>query len=369
MIETIHLTNVLAFAELSLPIRPLTLLSGANSAGKSSILHALALLRQSNDARMLPASLLLNGDFVELGIGRDLLHAESIEIKGTDEVSLVIDIESSGNRARWQAAYEQGSDVLELRGRPTPNTVDGLFAAGFQYLKADRIVPQVTYPKSHEAVAVERRLGPKGEHAPNYLRVHGEELASCVPAIHPEGSSKRLLDQTNAWLANLSPGTSMDVVDVEGTDYVRLRFERLGAQVKTNPHRATNVGFGLTYALPVVVGCLTASQGSLLLVENPEAHLHPRGQALLGRLCALAAAGGAQVIVESHSDHVLNAIRLCVKRDELAAENAIMHFFDRERGVLQPRISTVEVSPDGMIDSWPKGFFDQWDDAIEELLD
>lgn len=369
MIQAIDLVNVLAFAELSLPTRPLTLLTGANSAGKSSTLHALALLRQSSDARTLPASLLLNGDFVELGVGRDVLHGEPVEIKGTEEVSLVIEVESAGGRARWQAAYEQDADVLELRGEPSPSMPDGLFTAGFQYLKADRIVPAVTYPKSHEAVTVKRLLGPQGEHAPNYLRVYGEEPVASETVIHPGASSRLLLDQTNAWIDDLSPGTSMDVIDVEGTAYVRLRFRRQGAQVKTDPHRATNVGFGLTYALPVIVACLTASSGSLLLIENPEAHLHPRGQVLLGRLCALAAAGGAQVVVESHSDHVLNAIRLCVKRGELAAKSTIMHFFDRERGVLQPRLSTVEVGPDGMIDSWPKGFFDQWDDAVEELLD
>jgi predicted ATPase len=112
-----------------------------------------------------------------------------------------------------------------------------------------------------------------------------------------------------------------------------------------------------------------AADQSLLLIENPEAHLHPRGQALLGRLCALAASGGAQVLVETHSDHILNGIRLAVKRGELDAASTIMHFFDRVPNVLQPRLSTVEVSPDGMIDQWPTGFFDQWEHSIEELLD
>jgi predicted ATPase len=105
------------------------------------------------------------------------------------------------------------------------------------------------------------------------------------------------------------------------------------------------------------------------LVENPEAHLHPRGQAILGRLCALCAAGGAQVLVETHSDHVLNAIRVAVKRDELASDSVILQFFTRKDGVLQPNLDTLWVEEDGMIPSWPPGFFDEWDQALDELLE
>ncbi|HMC49498.1 MAG TPA: DUF3696 domain-containing protein, partial [Solirubrobacterales bacterium] len=68
-------------------------------------------------------------------------------------------------------------------------------------------------------------------------------------------------------------------------------------------------------------------------------------------------------------DHVLNAIRLAIKNGELQSDRTIMHFFDRESGVLQPGLSTVEVNREGMIEEWPKGFFDQWDQAIEQLLD
>ena len=369
MIDRIKLTNYLAFRELSLATRNLTLLTGANSGGKSSILHSLAMLRQSAEAQTLPGALLLNGRLIELGLGGDVLHADPVAIEGHEEVLLGIGVELDQDLLHWTAAYDQSADVLTVKAEPAelPNT--SLFKPGFQYLKADRIVPQVTYPKSHEQVTVKRSLGPRGEHVANFLRVHGDEVVKCEAAVHPDGASPRLLDQTNAWLNSLSPGTSLDVADVEGTDFVRLRFRRAGPEVKTDPQRATNVGFGLTYALPVVVACLMAAEGDLLLMENPEAHLHPRGQALLGRLCALAASCGAQVSVESHSDHDRNAIRLAIKHGELQSDRTIMHFFDRESGVLQPGLSTVEVNREGMIEEWPKGFFDQWDQAIEQLLD
>ena len=370
MITLVTLTNFLAFRELDLDLRPLTVLSGTNSAGKTSVLHAFALLRQSQEAQTLPGAWLLNGHWIELGTGRDLQHSEPVEIDGVDGFSLSIELRSSDMQHRWIALYDAGADVLRLAGCSTSDCiVPGLFGPGFQYLKADRMVPAVTYPESHEAVSVHRTLGPSGEHAPNYLRVWGESTIECEAARHPSAPSMGLLDQTNAWMADLSAGTSLDAVDIEGTDYVRLRFRISGPEVRTEPHRPTNVGFGLTYALPVVISALMSSDHSLLLVENPEAHLHPRGQALLGRLCALAASGGAQVIVETHSDHVLNAVRLAVKRQELAATDVLLHFFSRTEDVLQPNKETIEVASDGMIERWPRGFFDQWDQAVEELLD
>jgi predicted ATPase len=368
LITQVHLENVLAFRSLEIEMRRLTLLSGTNSAGKSSLLHALALLRQSERARLLPLSLMLNGDLVELGTGRDVLHSEPAELPGISDVAFRVSLSTEEGRKAWLAIYEAGADVLALRDAPEVAEGGGLFSAGFQYLKADRIVPAVVYPKSHEAVTVQEFLGANGEHAPNYLRVHGERAVRCLAAAHREASGTTLLEQTNAWLGVLSAGTFLEVADVENTDFVRLSFQRSGPEVRTETHRATNVGFGLTYALPVIIGCLMASPGCLLLIENPEAHLHPRGQAVLGRLCARAAAGGAQVIVETHSDHVLNAVRLAVKHEEVPADDVVLQFFTRAERVLQPELTTLRIAADGMIPAWPPGFFDEWDRALDQIL-
>ncbi len=372
MITKIELQNVLAFRELEIEARPLTILAGTNSSGKSSLLHVMALLRQSSLAGSLPDALLLNGEFVELGTGRDLLHSEPADLPGIDGVALRIALASTDGSREWMAHYEPTADFLSMA--PTAATPDpaspigGLFEPGFQYLRADRIVPAVTFPKSHQAVHTQRFLGADGRHTPNYLRVHADELIGDRLAAQVDAASGRLFDQTNAWLADLAEGTSLEVADVDGTDFVRLVFRRAGPEVKTEPHRATNVGFGLTYALPIIVACLAAKPGSLILIENPEAHLHPRGQALLGRLCALCAAGGVQVFVETHSDHVLNAVRLCVKRGELSSDSVLFQFFTRTAGVLQPHLDTLTVTEDGMVPRWPDGFFDEWDRALNELL-
>lgn len=369
MIRGVSLANFLAFETLNLPMSPLTVLTGTNSAGKSSLLHALALLHQSDEARVLASGLMLNGELVELGTGIDVLHAEPRSLSGVEGVGILIELELSDRPAlSVTATYSRDADVLALASSAGIDGDAPVFAGGFQYLRADRIVPAVTYPKSHEAVAVRGWLGARGEHAANYLRVHGAAPSRCVEARHDSAVGPSLLDQVNAWLNVLSLGTSVSAADVEGTDYVRLSFTRTGPEVKTLPHRSTNVGFGLTYALPVIVACLDARASSVIVVENPEAHLHPSAQAALGNLCARAASGGAQLIIETHSDHVLNAVRLAVRNGVVAASDVAIHFFTRRDRVLQPEVQTLQVGSDGMLPSWPSGFFDEWDRAVDELL-
>jgi predicted ATPase len=194
-------------------------------------------------------------------------------------------------------------------------------------------------------------------------------LVENSDAIHSAGVTRGLLDQTNAWLGEIAPGTELEVADIAGTDFVRLAFHQQGADIRSGPQRATNVGFGLTHALPIIVACLTASRGDLLLIENPESHLHPSAQAAVGRLCGLATRSGAQVIVETHSDHVLNAIRLIVKDGALEEDDVLIHFFTRPNRALQPTYETTRIGPDGMIGYWPRGFFDEWDRAVDALLE
>jgi predicted ATPase len=152
------------------------------------------------------------------------------------------------------------------------------------------------------------------------------------------------------------------------TDLVRLEFSyRTGGAGYGASFRSTNVGFGLTHVLPVLVACLASKPGSLILIENPEAQLHPQGQVAIGKLLARVAAFGVQVIIETHSDHILNGIRLAVKNGELPPEKACFHFFTRtSKGNLE-RLSPI-IDRNGLMSEWPSGFFTQWDDTLVELL-
>ena len=104
----------------------------------------------------------------------------------------------------------------------------------------------------------------------------------------------------------------------------------------------------------------------MLIIENPEAHLHPRGQTQVGRLLALAACAGTQVIIETHSDHLLNGIRLAIYDGLLAPDDVMLHFFARSGSVSD--VKTPKLDRNGRLNYWPNGFFDEWDKNLELLL-
>lgn len=370
MIDQLTLQNFKAFEEIEIALGSITLLSGLNGSGKSSVIQSLGLLRQSFDANFLLAGdILLNGELVEIGTGKDVLYHDF----KTAEISIEL---SSGGQShptlmRWNAKVESDADVLSSESIFQDAQLGGisLFAQGFQFLRADRITPSVTLPKSQHAVRQQRFLGPRGEYTAHFLLEFGEEITvpKLVRAPHaPDAVS--LGAQVNAWMQEFSPGVRVEAAKVPMTDLVRLVYSYKGEGVSYGePLRPTNVGFGLTHALPIIVACLAAREGTLLVVENPEAQLHPRGQAGLGRLLALCAAGGVQVIVESHSDHVLNGIRLAIKDRLLDPEKAKLHFFSRKPG-LSSESESPTISVDGRLSYWPPGFFDQWEQSLDKLL-
>ena len=377
MLESLTLTNFKAFAHQELRLAPFTLLTGLNSSGKSSVLQSLALLRQSYESGDLApvgggeSGLLLNEELVQLGIGQDVRH-ESYDETGPH---ITLAVRGDGVSAQWSAVYEREADHLRLLpdkdggmdGREPAGLLPTLFGPGFQYLKADRVSPQVSYPRSHHAVSTRGFLGAHGEHTVNYLRAHQDDPVEASALVVPDTASVTLLGQTEAWMQKLCPGVSLEAAGIDGTDTVRLSY-RFGSGVsQSNRYRPTNVGFGLTYVLPIVVACLSAKPGTLILLENPEAHLHPQGQTWMAYLASAAAASGAQVVMETHSDHVLNGLRLRVKQGLLSADATAVHYF-RRKDQTSEVVSPV-IGPDGRLSEWPEGFFDEWENSLDQLLD
>lgn len=371
MKKIINIHNFKAFKSQDIELRPLTLLSGLNGSGKSTTLQAIALLRQSMDANGFANihGLLLNGELVELGTGADVLHDEHDD----EKISFKVNTEDSENYYIYEASYSNNSDVLSRivnfrRGDPIP----GLYENGFQYLKADRISPAASYPKSHHTVTERRFLGTRGEYTAHFLNQFRDERVVDKIRHHPSADSTHgLLTQVNAWLQEVSPGARVNIEEVPRTDFMRLEYS-YGSTAGIrggNPFRATNVGFGLTYSLPIIVACLAAEKGSLVMLENPEAHLHPQGQVAIGDLIARTAAAGVQIIVETHSDHVLNGIRIAVKEGIIPNTDVGLNFFKRSESSSQPTHAQPELSPNGRLSEWPDGFFDQWDKSLDRILD
>lgn len=374
MIDQLSLTNFKAFRSADIPLAPVTLLTGLNSSGKSSVLQSFVLLRQSYDSSTLFSSdggLLLNGDLVELGTGLDVLHEDFVPTPEAPAPLIGIGLRTTeGQTFNWSALYAAEQDVLTLHSASDAGRTKSVFnRRRFQYLKADRIAPATSYPKSHHQAIGLGFLGARGEHTVNFLRHHGRRPVGSKALRHPDAPTVNFLDHVVAWMQELCPGVNLDATEIPGIDAVRLSygFDGTAGLDSSSPRRPTNVGFGLTYALPIVVACLAAGPGSLILLENPEAHLHPRGQSRIAALVAAAAAAGAQLIVETHSDHVLNGLRLAVKNGVIPASATAVHYFRRDG--LRAEFVTPRIHDDGSLSDWPEGFFDEWENSLEQLLD
>jgi predicted ATPase len=369
MLKAVVVQNFKCFELATVPFRPLTLFSGLNSMGKSTVIQSLLLLRQSYSNQLLhKGRLSLNGELVRIGTGADALY----EWADVDELGFALDFDDAG-KAEFRFQYEEPADVLRLvSSLPRADFFRGnLFADGFRYLNAERVGPRSSYGMSDFAVRSLKQIGMQGEHTAHFLVEYGARLTTREQLRHPGVETASFLANVEAWLQEISPGAKLQITPYTGTDQVELRvLTSMKGQVSSKAYRSTNVGFGLAYVLPVITALLSADPGSLVIIENPEAHLHPRGQVQMGELMARASSAGVQVITETHSDHVLNGIRLAVHSGRITPDRVRLLYFGREANAsgITAKIFQPEIDADGRIDDWPEGFFDEFERSLEQLF-
>ena len=378
MLQEIKLTNFKCFESLRLACAPLTLLCGLNGMGKSSVLQALLVLRQSfASGELLQGRLILNGELSELGTGQDVLYEgagdEIVEFELHADASPYVD--ESPVPWRLSFGYSRTDDELRIMdvdrfagsepivSRPWDEIPP--LGGRLIYVNAERIGPRKFHHHS-AMLARQSALGPRGEYALNYLHARQSEFLPAVDPRCPDLSSGRLLDVVDIWLQEVTPGVHLQLETIQDADAILagFSFDRPG-DVETRRYRATNVGFGLSYVLPVLTGLL-ADAGTLCLLENPEAHLHPRGQTRLAELAVRASLAGVQVIAETHSDHFMDGVRIAVRNGLIQPEDVAFHYFARDGG--RTVVSSPQVGADGRLSEWPAGFFDQHEDNLIKLL-
>lgn len=369
MIRKIEVQNFKCFEHISVELSNLNLFSGINSMGKSTLVQVFLLLRQAYEQNALEKGIYLNGKYTNLGVGKDVLYADAKE----DRIGILIEDEK--NRLQAEYNYNGAADFLRLTNIVGADSLAdmSLFGSGFHYIAADRLGPQSSYEKSYFEVWENRQVGNHGEYAVHYLQTHELEDVENKSVLYDGGENTRLLKQVECWMGEITPGISLRMEEYGHSNRVGLTVHQAGS-MGADYFTAQNVGFGISYVLPVVVSLLKAKCGELLLLENPEAHLHPRGQRKMGELIARAAQGGVQIIVETHSDHILNGIRLCTKSGRINSDLVRLYYFTRQEieeekeCKIVPLIENPMLQADGRLSFWPDGFFDEWDKAIDDLF-
>ena len=374
MISRIKLKNFKCFEKLDLELTALNVLSGINSMGKSTVIQALLLLRQTFDIDSLDKGLHLNGELINIGTGYDVLYRNSNEDSFTISIDYKsIDAHFSDSTTKelhfdMNYKYKNNSDFQELVSKPlsfAQRAGLNVFADSFSYISANRLGPQRIYEKSYHKVVDNKQIGINGEWFVDFIAEHGSNIKiTNKKLLHPNVESQTLIYQLQAWLSEISPGININTKSYNEAGLVGLSFSKEG-------YTPINVGFGLSYVAPVILAILKANPGDLLIIENPEAHLHPRGQRKMGELISAACSSGIQIILETHSDHILNGIRLSVKNKVINRNDIRLNYFYIEKtadGSITHKKSSPAILDDGSLSAWPDGFMDEWDKAIDELF-
>jgi predicted ATPase len=333
MITYLSLKDFKAFEEEGFEFGALNVLSGLNNSGKSSVIQSLRLL---NEQKPLP-DLGPLGEYIRSDTSGFILRCRQ------DKKEIEFSFDRAGKIQR-------------------SGSMEGVVS----YISADRFGPRNSLPLSIDNSII--TVGSKGENIVDFLsRLDNDWVGLRVPDALVAKEGNGIAENIKEWLRVISPGVDFKYESDHHTDIGRTEF---------NGHRPVHVGFGLSYVLPIIVSLLIHSsqladgkiKPALLLVENPEAHLHPSGQTRMGELLALAASCGVQVIVETHSDHVLNGVRIAAKNKKIPCGDVRCFFFKAENNEASVTVSRISIDEYGMMDYWPDGFFDETEKSLMLLV-
>ena len=371
MLRYLQIENFKSLRRIAIPLERLNLFFGMNGMGKSSVIQALLLLRQSYWARNYKSliGLTINGDLINLGSSSDIL-CQSAE----DEQLRFIAAFDHGNKTDVTYEYAGNSSptgilkVSRLADADIPFAEqEALFGKGFCYLAADHIGPMNEYSAMNWDREGVDPLGVHGEYSVPLLALEGNSFHVPEELCLASGKTDRLFDQVSAWMALISPGIKISARYFPFEERAKLDISYSGQKLESAPFIPVNVGFGVPYALPLVIALLTAEKDGLLLIENPESHLHPKGQSGIAELIAKVASRGTQIICESHSDHIINGIRVAVKRKQMLQRDLSVIYFYKDEDQLT---GTVEIAVDqnGNLSDYPAGLLDEWGLQMASLL-
>lgn len=341
----------------------LNFLTGINGRGKSSMLQAFVTMAQSIKENNNLDLLCLNGDMTCLG--------NAIDVKNVDtsrEKDIVIEINYNGNDYEFSfgvgADNEQvlHSNCFKINGeisypdQGTDNLINLL--KNLIFISAERIGPKLHYDFCNDT----NNIGSRGEYVACAFYNHKDDIISddiiegisdIFPEIDAEKLDRSFSGQVQFWLSLMFRPTFVNAEYISSVNEYTLQF---GAPDKNGKFKPTNVGFGYSYALPIIVGALLAKPDSILIIENPEAHLHPFAQSVLTKLLALVSKTGVQIFIETHSEHIINAPRVMIAQESFKSENIKILYFDEK---YDQKYIPIDVDENGTIAEWPQGFFDQ----------
>lgn len=375
-------------------ISPLTILAGANSSGKSSIMQPLLMLKQTLEARYDPGPLLIDGPNVKFTIVEQFLSSLSNEVNGK---SFTVGIGGSDDGLSYfvNSSYRKSKNQIEVMKM----TVDqSIYPENFTLLpkmSKDEIKKIAEPPSLSEDADVVRRSGCflrlasqhgysvfnivdiLADHIYDTIHIPGlrgnpervykissvgkrypgtfENYAASVIHLWQESADERLKSVTNSLHAlSLTGDVSTNKIGDVG---IEVKVGRLPLHSTNDPDlvNIADVGFGVSQVLPVIVALIAAKPGQLVYLEQPELHLHPNAQVALTQVLADAAKRGVRVVAETHSSLLLLGVQILVAEGQLAPELVKLHWFSRNKeGITE--VDSVDIDEAGRYGDWSVDF-------------
>lgn len=366
MITKLTAKNIKCFEYQEFSFSNLTVFCGANSAGKSTALQCILLLRQTyNSDQFKSTELNLMGEYFSVGHAMDLISHSAKEnelLIALDDLSFRIDLQGVDLEN-----YRLGFDRL-------PNYEHAIFKEDLVYLCAERLGPRNSYDVSFNSKSL--NIGIYGEYAMAEFVKRSSSSAVNQSLVHlacrpgasgeiagPVADELTLEVAVKTVMRKICPGFDINYESHKTVDRVSSTF---ASPATKNPVRPVNSGFGVSNVFPIVVAAFCIPQGGTLILENPEVHLHPQAQSELAQFLAQLSASNVQVIIETHSDHIINGIRLFSKSTVLSADHIAINSIGKTEGVRDVKL--IKVDSDGNLSDFHEGFFDQAEKDLLQLF-
>ena len=375
MIKKIHIQSLKSIKDLTVHCQKMNLIVGTNSSGKSTFLQSILLEAQNSENKVgLNGHLAKIGDFNEAhNYSSNRSEPIRIEIWSTNNKHFFVEFKqdnSSKNGYSVEKSTYADNEILDKNLPDKYSGIPNIYGTHIRYLSAGRLGAQEVYLKN---LTVSDDFGINGEFAVGYLQEHEDDTLQTELLQDVKNFGDSLSGQTNYWLSRILGNTAMKTINIAKTNFVQILYN-------TNPNtfnqdalycRPINVGSGVSYLISILIECLTSADDDVIIIENPEIHLHPKAQSELCKFFYFISQTGRQIFIETHSDHIFNGLRAGIAREDFHQEDISVNFFVMKDGITQ--CNPIKFGEFGRVYGENKqltleDLFDQFELDLDEMM-